>query len=373
MEEFSRSREDNDLFADDFEPITEAIVIEEGAEKEPKSRTEETPRGSRGNQSHAGRKARGGGGQANDLPPRGGKNGLSASRFAATATTDVRDAPVEQAKDTPSADPTPEASASLIKAPYQGAQAVRGDRSATGGPAVKKLSEQELSEKMAKMKVLNAQKAEKFRLSEADSAAFAKKEKEDQKKRAEEKKNHRAMDIERAKNRERKLKAQGGREWDLAKQDSDLIDRTKGRSSEYVRGGFGGVARGAANGLANSHFNQNSNTAFNEQDYMYREPSRGRGRGGRGSHRGGKIGTNGTALGPEDFPSLPSNDAGSSHQEPKAQVEPKAIQPTSVQTKLQDSTGNKLVETPQSVDLGLSEERPQSSWAEEVSSMAENT
>jgi hypothetical protein len=186
--------------------------------------------------------------------------------------------------------------------------AVRGDRYLTGGPAHKKLTEAELNEKMEKMKIINAQKAEKFRLSEEDSAAFARKEKEMAKKRVEEQKNARAMDMERAKNRQRKLAAQGGREWDSEKQESDIVDgRGRGRSSEYVRGGYGGIIRG---GLSASRYAQ----AGDEEGGGVHHSSKGRGafeirgrgnRGGRGGSRGGQP-SPATIPTPDDFPKLPT-------------------------------------------------------------------
>jgi hypothetical protein len=194
--------------------------------------------------------------------------------------------------------------------------AVRGDRHLTGGPAHKKLTEEELSEKMERMKVLNAQKAERFRLSEQDSAAYARREKEMEKKRVEEQKNSRAMDMERAKNRQRKLQAQSRREWDSEKLESDIVDgRSRGRSSEYVWGGDGGVIRGS--GLSASRYA----TADDESAERGFQTSRGRGggfeirgrgnRGGRGGGgaRGGKPKSPASVPGPEDFPELqtPSN------------------------------------------------------------------
>jgi hypothetical protein len=176
----------------------------------------------------------------------------------------------------------------------------------TGGPAHKKLTEAELTEKMEKMKILNAQKAERFRLSEEDSAAYARKEKEMAKKRVEEQKNARAMDMERAKNRQRKLAAQGGREWDSEKQESDIVDgRGRGRSSEYVRGGHGGVIKG---GLAGSRFAQaDDEEGGGGQSIRGRGgfEIKGRGRGGRGGSRGGKPSPASVPT-PDDFPELPS-------------------------------------------------------------------
>jgi hypothetical protein len=155
------------------------------------------------------------------------------------------------------------------------------------------------------MKILNAQKAERFRLSEADSAAFALKEKEMVQKRIAEQKATRHQDMERAKNRQRKLQAQGGREWDSEKVESDIVDgRGRGRSSEYVRGGHGRVISG---GLAGSRY------ASTAQDEVDRGPlSRGRG-GFEGRGRGNRSGRGGrgepvasTIPTADDFPSLPA-------------------------------------------------------------------
>ena len=54
------------------------------------------------------------------------------------------------------------------------------------------------------------------------------------------------MDSERAKNAIRKQKAMQGREWDSEKQDSDIVDKSRGSLSRYMRGANGGVARDVA-------------------------------------------------------------------------------------------------------------------------------
>ena len=390
MDEFAQSREDDDLFADEFEPVAAATtVVETGDTREtrgnrygPESisgtsagndatvppRNLPTATGSRaptsnrpaannpstGNKPPAGpRNGRGGastsggGGGEERKGGRGGNRGgggggLGSSRYAVqTADDDKPDTstptsasaitqPEPLATDTQSTTITPSTSLSTANAPTdvksdvaqnppsdqpqpptQPQQpfrptAVRGDRHLTGGPAHKKLTEAELSEKMEKMKILNAQKAERFRLSEEDSAAYARKEKEMAKKRVEEQKNARAMDMERAKNRQRKLAAQGGREWDSEKQESDIVDgRGRGRSSEYVRGGHGGVIRG---GLAGSRYAQEGDEFEGGQSFRGRGgfEIRGRGnRGGRGGARGGKP-SPATVPTPDDFPELPT-------------------------------------------------------------------
>ena len=313
MDEFAQSREDNDLFADDFEPAGQPVLIEETggaglgregwgqggqqAEEGAERRGTGTAAGNTRGGNQAGRRERRGGGQGRG--DQGGQKGLSASRFAPQSEQTGR-AENGEARGTDGGE-------APVESTYRGPQAVRGDRSATGGPAHKKLTEEELSEKMAKMKVINAQKAERFRLSEADSAAFAQKEKEREKKRVAEQKNSRAMDMERAKNRERKLRAQGGREWDSDKVESDIVDgKGRGRSSGYFRGAHGSVGRGRANGLAVSMFNvENAGQDDGDQSSRYHgggQRGRGRGRGG-GAQRG--RGGSQALPGPEDFPSLP--------------------------------------------------------------------
>lgn len=366
MDEFAQSRGDDDLFADEFEPIPEPVVQQAANSEEaargipshkslaPRNNFANPPPGprGRGNANERGRRQRG----REGMPGRGegrseargevrggpekrggsdqrgkgaGIEGLAASRYATEVTSSIPEAgeseslpqlqlsvpasgdralpsttPASSSTDVPPSLPTeaPAVTAAAEK-PATRAQAVRGDRSATGGPAHKKLTEEELTEKLEKMKIINAQKAERFRLSEADSAAFAQKEKELAQKRAAEQKATRHQDMERAKNRQRKLQAQGGREWDSEKVESDIVDgRGRGRSSEYVRGGHGGVIRG---GLAGSRYASTSQEeAMTGQSSRNRGGFEGRGRGSRGG-RGGRTAAAAVPTA-EDFPSLPT-------------------------------------------------------------------
>ncbi|CAG8953588.1 hypothetical protein HYFRA_00010047 [Hymenoscyphus fraxineus] len=390
MDEFAQSREDDDLFADEFEPLPEPTATIDEIKPDvhippqnipapiPATINHQTPPtgpargGHRNNRRDQGtqdvRRQRGGrGGQ--------GHNGLGQSRYApqsqappvqpesnansnpattsgqasqpsaewdvsppqpsqapantsdwattsgqpsqAASSTAEWAATSGQATQPP---PQPEIAASPVTpsqpsnhiptAPQQPLQtrtpAVRGDRSATGGPLHKKLTEEELTAKLEKMAIINAQKAERHRLQEADQAAYDRKEKEAAKERQEksrmEQKNSRQMEMERAKNRQRKINAQGGREWDSEKVEEDIVDR-KGRSSEFVRGGFGGVIRGRGGMSGNREgeevFEDSGNTRGRGGFEI-----RGRGRGGRGG-RGGKSGNSQTVPSSEDFPSLP--------------------------------------------------------------------
>lgn len=346
MDEFAQSREDDDLFADEFEPISDPVtVIEEAKSSVPPQTQERTftnpavghnsasninVRQDHGEQpehnerrNHGERQEHSDRREQGERRGRGGRagfrgkdyNGLGLSRYAtssdvppaqpATDSTPASDIAPPQAPTAPLQHTTPAAEPSAsARTP-----AVRGDRSATGGPAHKKLTEEELSAKMEKMKVINAEKAERHRLSEADQAAYQHREKELAKERREkavaEKKNERVMEMERAKNRERKMNAQGGREWDSEKVESDIVDgQGRGRSSEYVRGGHGGVIRGRG-GLADSRFSGPEEAEETEYQSRGRGGIQNRGRGPRGG-RGGRGGKPATVPSAEDFPSLPT-------------------------------------------------------------------
>lgn len=331
MDPFAQSRADDDLFADDFEPVTESEAIPEPepvySSKPPQDvRLESRPDGGNSNGGYTARQAdrrqdqrqqqHGGRGRG------GNHHGMGQSRYAdqteqqssvnttsskppppppQAAPSNTESTPEEQSQ--PTTNPAPQELAGRV-------HAVRGDRSATGGPAHKKLTEEELTAKMEKMAIINAKKSESHRASEADQAAFQHREKELAKERREkavvENRNARAMEMEREKNRLRKMKAQGGREWDSEKVESDMVDK-KGRSSGYERGGFGGVIQG---GLANSKYATKDDEESNNQSnrgggFEIRGRGRGGGRGGRSGNRGGKSAAQ-TVPSQEEFPPLSS-------------------------------------------------------------------
>ena len=170
--------------------------------------------------------------------------------------------------------------------------AVRGDRTATGGLRKPKLSEQELAEKMSRISLKNEKLAAAHARAEADAADFAEREEVAAKRRQEERRDRQQMMGEREKNRLRKLKAVGGREWDAEKPDD--ADAFGGPRQA------GGRGRGAHGGIAGQRNPEGSREGFggdredytDGREYMYREDrgrGRGRGRGGRGgSGRGGR-------------------------------------------------------------------------------------
>ncbi|KAH5992093.1 hypothetical protein HBI84_162530 [Parastagonospora nodorum] len=131
---------------------------------------------------------------------------------------------------------------------------VRGDRTLTGGPARTRLTEAQLSAKLASMRSKNEALQTAHARAEADLANFEAREAVLKKKDVERKKvlaekqkaerqNRQQMMGEREKNRLRKLNAQGGREWDFEKEEG-----FSGTGEEKRRG----AARGAHGGIAGS-------------------------------------------------------------------------------------------------------------------------
>ncbi|PGH07773.1 hypothetical protein AJ79_06161 [Helicocarpus griseus UAMH5409] len=121
--------------------------------------------------------------------------------------------------------------------------AVKGDRSGTGGVKKPKLTESELTERMKALKLKAAERAAAHARAEADEASFLERERIAAQKRREETANRRIMNGERERNRQRKLNAQTGREWDAEKDAVAFADSGRGRGgSMYRRGAHGGVA-----------------------------------------------------------------------------------------------------------------------------------
>lgn len=274
-----QTRAPDDLFNDEIQPLKEEeIPVPEKAE-EPKEQqqvakvvpevpapTDATPaqtgqaptrgRGGRGRGRGRGRNNQ----DRNNAEPRP-KNGIEQQPAAATA-----------------------------EASKPATNAVRGDRTATGGLRKPKLSEQELAEKMSRISLKNEKLAAAHARAEADAANFAEREEAASKRRQEERRDRQQMMGEREKNRLRKLKAIGGREWDAEKpDDADAFGGSKPAGGRG-RGAHGGIAgpRGAG---SRKGFGGDKEDYTDGREYMYREDrdrGRGRGRGGRGSSdRGG--------------------------------------------------------------------------------------
>lgn len=156
-----------------------------------------------------------------------------------------------------------------------------------------------------------------------------------EKKRREERANRRVMDADRERNRQRKLEALNGREWDADKPEEQLSSR--GGGGQFRRGMHGGVSGVSRKGLEGSRWAEESPDDNASQPHGHR----GRGRGGRGGRgRGGRRGSQDRtsetpsqekAAAPTpvisneaDFPSLP----GGEKKEPGT-TEPNTTEPTS--------------------------------------------
>lgn len=318
MDEFAQTRGADDLFDDDFTPIAEPTT--HTLEPQPPSshqggRNATTPRGRGGRQSSINTKPR----------PAPSEQKITPSQPAQSDPSPISPSEVDQT--TPSQQQAP----TVQQRPPT---AVRGDRTATGGIAKPKLTEDELSARLAAAKLNNAKRAEAHRLAEADEASFQQREAQASQKRKEEGAARRAMNAEREKNRLRKLGQQAGREWDEGKEEQEAS-----QGSQYRRGANGGVAYDAARGRGarNGYQDAGHNTGFEGRRGGQGPGGRGRGdrvRGGRGRGEANQgahsrsINTTQKAPDPEaDFPALPT--ASKKEQPTPAQSSSKADQPLS--------------------------------------------
>ena len=155
-----------------------------------------------------------------------------------------------------------------------------------------KLTDDELTAKLAQMRILNAEKARQFERAEQDershAEAYAKgmeearrrrQQDEERRKRGEE--DRKRMEDEREKNRERKLKAMGMKEggWDEGKEAVPEEER------RVFRGANGGVRGARMVGLAGSRFANAQDPEPPTDGFVGDGRPRGRGR-GRGASRG---------------------------------------------------------------------------------------
>ncbi|KAI9818854.1 MAG: hypothetical protein M1827_007675 [Pycnora praestabilis] len=292
MGEFAQTRAPDDLFDDDFTPIPEPVT------------TRAAPSGPRARS--ANRQGEPGG--------RGGGRGRGGRRVEPPNEATTSNAGVDENKEQYTETPKEETKQ----------QAVRGDRSGTGGVKKKKLTEDELTAKLASLKIKNAALEEAHRRAEADEASFQQREQVASAKRREERQNRQLQEGEREKNRQRKLKAVQGREWDAEKKEEDYVSSRGGNASQFRRGAYGGVAY-EGGGRGGDRDQENDRFPRGRDDYSQRGPrGRGRGRGGGGGLRGSGRGSfngplhgrqggglNTVALNQEadsDFPALPGGD-----------------------------------------------------------------
>lgn len=329
MEEFSQSRGDDSLFDDEIIPIQPSQQSELAEQVKQLKLQQSAADNSQGqsSQSERGRgRGRGRGWKRGHGPVQINRGGLTASKFAPKQAEPIPSKPPEQqqAESQPIAEEKPTAekqekteempAASSESAPPPDAPtgpsaqsqpktpAVRGDRTATGGVRKPKLSEDELSARLAAAKAKSQSLAEQHARAQADAADFEERERVAQHKRKEEEKSRRALEGEREKNRARKMQAVGGREWDAEKNEEDFKEKRYGERNR--RGPPGPEEQDL------------SIYEWREEGDRGRGGGRGRGRGrGRGEFRGRGRGRGSDSAAPartpdvkavEDFPALPA-------------------------------------------------------------------
>ncbi|KAI4107361.1 MAG: hypothetical protein L6R37_001722 [Teloschistes peruensis] len=302
MDEFAQTRAPDDLFDDDFTPIDEPSVPEFVQPPQPTSQRGRLNRG------------RGGRGRARTSQNLQHQHS-TASQPPPTSSSNTPNTtePITTVNDGPSQPTEP-----VTSTPSKPKTSVRGDRSLTGGFQKPKLTEEELSARLAAAKLNSAKREEAHRVAEADEASFQQREAQASQRRQEEGRARRLMDQEREKNRLRKLGQRGGREWDEGKEEQAVDSRR----SQYRRGahGGGGGYQGfgeRAGEMERSEVNGYAERGFGDRGYGSRggRGRGGRGRGGRGGRgRGGYDNNAGNfeilkPPGPDaeaDFPALPS-------------------------------------------------------------------
>lgn len=277
VEESMRIRSDDDLFNDDFTPAPEPVVAQAVPQPNPLLNRELSSRGGRGRDDGNVTKGwgKGRGSQYAGKETQGQSSTAQSVQNSTDNNTQVhQDNAPENAPTGPRKENVP---------------AVRGDRHATGGIKKPKLTEDELAEKMARIQIKNASLAAAHARAEADAASFAERETKakqvSDQRRKEERRDRQQMMGEREKNRLRKLKAIGGREWDAEKHEDDF-----GKGGRFDKhGGFAGDQQDYTDG----------------REYLYQEP-RGNSRGGRGGRaRQGDRRREEAPPKQEDFPALP--------------------------------------------------------------------
>lgn len=274
MEEFAQTRGADDLFDDEFTPIDVPTFRTVEVAPLQKQQQPQPQRGSRSDRAIRGR--------GNQIPhqPRQPCPQLLSSPSEPVASETPNDKP-EISLTNPSVPLKNEADPDSTPQPQQlkPASAVRGDRTLTGGTLKPKLTEDELSARMAAAKLNNAKRAEAHRLAEADEANFQQREAQASQKRKEEGVARKVMNQEREKNRMRKLGAQGGREWDEGK-----AEQEPERGSQNRRGAHGGIVYD--NVSPRREYQDRKPNEFHERKEGFVPRGGGRGRGDRG--RGGK-------------------------------------------------------------------------------------
>ncbi|MCJ1291300.1 hypothetical protein MMC34_002843 [Xylographa carneopallida] len=290
IDEFAQTRQPDDLFDDDYTPITEPI-----SQTNPPAapRSSYPQQRARGNQVHG--RGRGGYPRSADNAHNARPTPKPAPNLTSTTTVPRPAIAAKAGTSTPPADLTSITTTTASSSPTTAAPTsspVRGSRLQTGGVQKPKLTESELSARLAAARLNNAKREEAHRLAEADEASFQHREAQAREKRREEGLARRVMEGERERNRLRKLGARGGREWDEGKAPEEEKARgaRRGMYGGVVGGISGGRGRGGEAGYAGrgrgiSGENATENFHSTRGSFEGRR-ARGRGRGDRGPGRG---------------------------------------------------------------------------------------
>ncbi|KAI2633114.1 hypothetical protein GGS26DRAFT_67249 [Hypomontagnella submonticulosa] len=326
MDDQFNGRTDDDLFADDFEPVeaqeeqsptmkgnATATTIENlpqpASPTEPAAATEPTPipRTPRGlNQSrHA--KPTAPSSHHQPRPRKQSPKPVAPEPHRETPATTPPAAPAAASAAAKGNGTSTGNKKPSVSAAKPGQNTAEVDRLASGANPRTKLTETELAAKMEQMRILAIEKTKQFEQAQRDSRshaiAYEKGMEDARKRRAEEaerrrrgEEERRRMDDEREANRERKLRAMGAKEggnWDEGKA---LVEEREKRAG--FRGANGGI-RGARNshGLGGSRFADRDNgnappREFGPDDFRGRNRGHGRGGSTRGGGRGGRGGFN---------------------------------------------------------------------------------
>ncbi|KMP01286.1 hypothetical protein DIZ76_011287 [Coccidioides immitis] len=315
MDEFAQTRGVDDLFDDEIIPVapsqveveyTDDVQPYDAAQPDavsPQAPQEPTPVDRNGGQYNRRRGNGGGRGPRGGLYVRGAKSTATVNRqqdetestvnHESTSNQSDKEQAPAGATELTGADGGDPKQKEVVKPKVP---AVRGDRSGTGGIKKPRLTEGELSERMAAVKIAAAKRAAAHARAEADEASFQQRERIAAERRAQERQNHRVMTNEREQNRQRKLRAQTGREWDAEKSQDTFGDRGRGRGA-YRRGMHGGVVSEGHRRENFTTFQDGETEKFGDNGY--------RGRGGRGA-RGGRGRASGRGRG-RGCPRSPNN------------------------------------------------------------------
>ncbi|MCJ1400583.1 hypothetical protein MMC11_003789 [Xylographa trunciseda] len=281
VDQFAQTRQPDDLFDDDYTPITEPIshIVPHAA---PRSSYPQ-PRG-RGNQARG--RGRGGFPRSADNTHNTHPTTKPVPNPTSTSITPNISTAAEASPATPLVDQaatTTTSPATNPTAPAPTSSPVRGSRLQTGGVQKPKLTESELSARLAAARLNNAKREEAHRLAEADEASFQHREAQAREKRREEGAARRVMEGERERNRLRKLGARGGREWDEGKEPEE--EKARGARRGMYGGVVGGVSGGRGRGGEGGYAGRGGDAPAED---TFENPSSARGsfEGGRGRGRG---------------------------------------------------------------------------------------